>query len=280
MKNGDPATSPHEVSIETARSIIMKNLFFLLFFSCTIAFTPAQAQKTYQDGEWLKFRIHYGIFNASFATLEVHDTQLNGTAHYHVKGEGKSTGLLHAFFKVNDVYESYIDKKTGLPSKFIRDINEGGYTKDKVIYFDQPQRRAKVEDRKHGKEEAFDIQPNVQDMISVFYHVRDQIDQKLKKEGDEMVVNMFFDETNYKFKTVFLGEKTIRTKFGKIKTLKLRPYVQSGRVFKEQESLTVYVSADKNKVPVQIKAKLSVGSLKADLYEYKNLKYPFEIIVD
>lgn len=117
-------------------------------------------------------------------------------------------------------------------------------------------------------------------MISVFYHVRDQIDQKLKKEGDEMVVNMFFDETNYKFKTVFLGEKTIRTKFGKIKTLKLRPYVQSGRVFKEQESLTVYVSADKNKVPVQIKAKLSVGSLKADLYEYKNLKYPFEIIVD
>lgn len=147
MKNGEPATSPHEVSIETARSIIMKNLFFLLFFSCTIAFTPAQAQKTYQDGEWLKFRIHYGIFNASFATLEVHDTQLNGTAHYHVKGEGKSTGLLHAFFKVNDVYESYIDKKPDFPQNLYETSTKAGIPKTKLSTLINPSagQRSKIE---------------------------------------------------------------------------------------------------------------------------------------
>lgn len=258
----------------------MKNHLILLILLFSISFKPVMAQETYQNGEWLKFRIHYGIFNASFATLEVDETQLNGQTHYHVKGNGKSTGLLHAFFKVDDTYESYINKSTQLPSKFIRDINEGGYVKDKVILFDQDQHRAEVEDRKHRTTEEYDTEPSVQDMISAFYFIRDQIDDKLKEKGDELIINMFFDEKNHRFKTVFLGEKTIRTKFGKIKTLELRPYVQSGRVFKEKESLTVYVSADKNKVPVQIKAKLSVGSLKADLHEYKNLKHPFEIIVE
>lgn len=237
---------------------------------------PVKAQQTFKDGEWLKFRIHYGVFNASFATLQVNDTILNGAPHYHVRGHGKSTGLLHAFFKVNDTYESYINKKTSLPSKFIRDINEGGYTKDKTIYFDQPKRKALVEDRKHNAKKEYDINAEVQDMISVFYFLRDRIDDNFKKKGDELLIDMFFDEKNYKFKTVLLGEEVIRTRFGKVKAMKFRPYVESGRVFKEESGLTVYVSADRNKVPLQIKAKLSVGSLKADLHEYKNLKYPFE----
>ena len=42
-----------------------------------------------------------------------------------------------------------------------------------------------------------------------------------------------------------------------------RPLVQSGRVFKEEESLTVWVSDDENKVPLRIKAELAVGSLKS-----------------
>ena len=62
--------------------------------------------------------------------------------------------------------------------------------------------------------------------------------------------------------------------------LKFRPYVQSGRVFKEQESLTVWVSDDDNKIPIRIKADLAVGSLKADLDAYKGLKHPFIIRVD
>ncbi len=75
-----------------------------------------------------------------------------------------------------------------------------------------------------------------------------------------------------------IGREEIRTKFGKIKALKLRPIVQSGRVFKEQESLTVWVTDDKNKIPVRIKADLAVGSLKADLIEYKGLTHPFALV--
>ena len=40
--------------------------------------------------------------------------------------------------------------------------------------------------------------------------------------------------------------------------MKFRPIVQSGRVFEEQESVTLWVSDDKNRIPVRIKADILV----------------------
>jgi hypothetical protein len=51
----------------------------------------------------------------------------------------------------------------------------------------------------------------------------------------------------------------------------------AGRVFKEEESVTLWVSADKNKIPLKIKADLRVGSIVADLEAFKGLSHPFKI---
>jgi len=91
---------------------------------------------------------------------------------------------------------------------------------------------------------------------------------------------MFFDKENHDFKLKFLGKEVLNTKFGKIATLKFRPYVMAGRVFKEQESLTFWISDDKNKIPVKIEADLAVGSLEADLDEFKGLKHQLKVIMN
>ena len=49
---------------------------------------------------------------------------------------------------------------------------------------------------------------------------------------------------------------------GKFLVSKIVPYVMSGRIFKSQEGVTMYVTNDANLVPVEIKADLLVGSLK------------------
>lgn len=238
------------------------------------------SQKAFEAGEWFKFRIHYGPFNASFATLEVNETQLNGRNVYHVIGKGKSTGLLHLFFKVDDNYETFIDKRTNLPHKFIRKIDEGGYTKDIEIDFDQDQNKAYVFDKKHNSKSTYTTAGKVQDMLSAFYFVRNDLNINRLEPGDEFNVNMFFDKENHDFKLKFLGREVINTKFGKIATLKFKPYVLAGRVFEEKESLTIWVSDDKNKMPVKITANLAVGSLDADLEEFKGLKHPFKVIMN
>ena len=121
------------------------------------------------------------------------------------------------------------------------------------------------------------VDEQVQDMVSAYYFLRSNYNKDLIKVGDVVSLNMFFDEENYKFKLKFLGKETINTTFGKIKTLKFRPYVMAGRVFKEEESLTLWVSDDDNKIPLRIKADLAVGSLRADLEAFKGLKHSFKV---
>ncbi len=91
---------------------------------------------------------------------------------------------------------------------------------------------------------------------------------------------MFMDAQIYPFKLRFLGTEIIKTTFGKIKTLKFRPLVQAGRVFKENESVTIWITADDNKIPIKLKAFLAVGSLRAELDAYKGLANSFKIIYD
>lgn len=260
----------------------MKTFFTIIFFlvaAINTSSNTAQNDNVFKDGEWFKFRIHYGIFNASYATLTVKEERHYGQDVFHVVGKGKSTGLLDLFFKVDDNYETYFGKKDGKPYKFIRKINEGGHTKNIEILFDHEKKEALVKDKKRNKESVHKIETKVQDMLSSYYYLRNQIDPSTLKKDDEIKMNMFFDKENYQFKLKFLGKETIKTKFGYVPCLKFRPYVQAGRVFKEEESLTVWVSNDKNKMPMRIKADILVGSIKADLDAYKGLKYPFKIEV-
>ncbi|WP_274474178.1 DUF3108 domain-containing protein [Mangrovimonas aestuarii] len=255
------------------------SLFILLLISFQLV--SAQDPSAFDTGEWFKFRMSYsGFLKAGNATLHVNDTFINERPVYHVVGKGWTTGAIKWFFKVEDRYESYFDKQQLIPYRFIRDIDEGGHTKDIEIEFDHQKNKAYVNNKKHNKQSVIDTEPNVQDMVSTFYYLRNSLDTEGLKLGDEVMVNMFFDEENYGFKLRFLGEETISTDFGDIHTLKFRPYVMAGRVFKEEESLTLWVSNDKNKVPLRIKADLAVGSLRADLEAFKGLKHPFKIIVE
>ena len=262
----------------------MKKLLLLTIIGLftTLSFAPATMGEsdTFQEGEWFRFRIHYGWFNASYATLEIKESKIDGKDYHHVVGIGKSTGALHWFFKVDDRYESHFDKKTIQPRRFIRKIDEGGHTKDIQIDFDHATGIATVNNKKHKKIETVEFTPNAQDMVSSFYYLRDKIDHRTIKKGDTYTFPMFFDKENFDFRLKMLGKETIKTKFGKIECLKFRPYVMAGRVFKEEESLTLWVSADENKIPLKIKASLAVGSLEADLDAFKGLKHSFKIVVD
>ena len=252
----------------------MKKTIILIFFISNLCF--GQDQLPYKNGEWLSFKLSYsGWIKAGKATLKLKEDKLKEL--YHVKAIGKTTGPIKWFFKVEDYYQSYFSNKTGLPKKFIRKINEGGHTKNLTIDFDQINNKAIVNNIKKKLVKEFNTKSNVHDMLSVFYYIRNNYSLEQIKKAKDLSVDMFFDSENYEFKMKFLGIETINTKFGKIKCIKLRPFVQSGRVFKEKESLTLWISADKNKIPVRIKADLVVGSIRVDLDAFSGLNHPFEI---
>lgn len=264
---------------------IMKHLFTIILFFVGFQSSTIEKESAFQEGEWFKFEMSYsGFLKAGNATLNVKDTKLNGKPVYHVVGKGWTTGAIKWFFKVQDRYESYFDKETGVPYKFIRQIDEGGHTKDIEINFDHKNRKAEVQNKKHKTVKTVTTEQDVQDMVSAFYYLRNNYDTDKISEGDVVELNMFFDEENYVFKLKYLGKETIKVDVNgskvKLKTHMFRPYVMAGRVFKEEESLTLWVSADQNKIPLKIKADLAVGSLRADLIAFKGLKHSFQIVFD
>lgn len=263
----------------------MKHVFTLIVLLIGFQASNAEKESAFQDGEWFKFEMSYsGFLKAGNATLSLKETKLDGKEVFHVVGKGWTTGAIKWFFKVKDRYESYFDKESGVPYKFIRKIDEGGHTKDIEIKFDHEKKTAEVVNKKHKKTKTITTEKDVQDMVSMYYHLRNSIDIASLKQGDEIETAMFFDEDNYGFKLKYLGKETIEVDINgsevKVKTVKFRPYVMAGRVFKEEESLTLWVSADKNKIPLKIKADLAVGSLRADLIEFKGLKHYFPIEFD
>ena len=254
--------------------------YFLIPFFLLFNFSNAQKDMAFKNGEWFKYKLSYsGWFKAGEATVNLNE-DVNNNQLLHAKMIGKSTGAVNLFFKVYDRYESYFYKKNIKPYRFIRNINEGGYTKNIEILFDQTTKVAKVNNLKKKLSNNFSFNENSQDMVSVFYYLRNFFRIDDLDKNNEITIDMFFDSENYSLKIKYLSTEIINTNFGKILCHKIQPYVQSGRVFKKDESLTMWISADKNRIPMRIKADLIVGSIRIDLDSFSNLNHPFEIKFD
>jgi hypothetical protein len=71
-----------------------------------------------------------------------------------------------------------------------------------------------------------------------------------------------------------LGREVIETEAGKFAALKIRPQVVEGRVFKDSEAITMWVTDDENHIPLRAQSEIWVGSLKADLIKMSDIRNP------
>ena len=244
-----------------------------LFILLLITFGNAQKLQNIQSGETLRYRIHYGLLNAGTASLTTLKTTYKGQPHFYVKGIGKTTGAVRAFFKVEDKYESFINYNTGLPSFYVRNVKEGTYTQHFETVFNHSNQTLLLTDKEKNTTQSLKSVAGIQDMLSAFYYLRSLNDSELKV-GSVKKVNVWIDDEMFPFQLKVVGTENVKTKFGWINTLKIVPQVISGRVFKDKEGVTLWVSNDKNHIPIAIKAELAVGSLKADIDSYASVKYP------
>ncbi len=229
---------------------------------------------SFKVGEYLKYRIHYGIIDAGIAELTVKSkTTKVGRPVYHLVGKGRSVGMAEWFFKTRDTYETYMDTEALVPWEFVRDVDEGGYKIKRHLLFDHYNNNAR--DLEENPVKTYSIPQNAQDLLSTFYYSRCLPTDGLVK-GQTIPVDVFLDHEPFSFQYKYLGIETVKTEFGKVRCKKFMPVVQSGRVFKDKEGITLWVTDDKNKIPVRLEAELAVGSIKMDLMAYKNIMYPID----
>jgi hypothetical protein len=221
----------------------------------------------FKPGEKLTYRLSYGPLDAGEAVLTVHQTskKVRGRDMWKVRGVGRTISAFEWFYKVNDIYESYMDRQAMIPWMFVRRVNEGGYIINQDYTFYQ---HKKVVD--NGKGKKFGVPAKVQDMLSAFYYAR-TLNYSKAKVGDVFGVNIFLDDELYPAKIRYKGKEIIKTRKGKIRCHKFAPVVQEGRIFDSEDDLTVWITDDENKIPIVAKAKIKVGSLKMHLVKFENL---------
>jgi hypothetical protein len=255
--------------------MIRLHLFLCLFASF---FTGRDEPKlrtishgAFKRGELLKYRMHYGWIDAGWVSIEVKDEtpEIGGRKTFHFVGLGESNGAFDIFFKIRDRYESYVDEEAMVPWIFVRRVNEGGFIINQDYVFNNYKKKVDI-----GNNDTFDIPEYCQDMTSAFYFAR-CLNFDKAKEGDIFTINAFVDKEVFPIKIRFIGRETIVSDIGKIKCIKFHPILQKGRIFKREDDLNVWISDDKNHIPIRAQAKILVGSVKMDLMSYKNLANAF-----
>ena len=241
---------------------------FISMTSSAIINYPTVTNRAFQVGEKLRYRISYGFVDAGEAILEVNSTTKKGQDRelLHVKGTGRTLGGFNSFFKVEDTYESYIDKKGIFPWYFVRRVNEGGYKISQDYTFLQDKNKVNV-----GEKKEFQTTLGIQDMISAFYYAR-TLNYKTMKKNDTFEFKCFMDNEIFLLKVKYVGDEEITIRKGKFKCHKFVPVIQTGRLFKNESDVNFWVTNDENRIPILVKAKIPVGSIKMHLVEWSGLK--------
>jgi hypothetical protein len=258
-------------------------IFFL--FVVLSAFTVQQADDVFcglknaafQPGESVTMKIFYnaaGVYiGAGEAIFTTSLERFNGRPTYHCVAEGRSYPFFDKFFKVRDRYESYIDTTTMLPVKFIRNVDEDGYKIYNNVTFNH---HAGTAVSTNG---VFKTTPCIQDVISTVYYARN-IDFGKYKVDDKIPFDMFIDDEVHHLYIRYLGKEVVKTRYGKFRAIKFKPLLIKGETFAEGgEKMTAWVSDDPNHLLLRVESPISVGSIKVDMYGYKNLRYPLTSLI-
>lgn len=233
----------------------------------------------FKPGEEIVYKIYYHLsplwLTAGEVSFKVEDTGSD----YRFKVVGFTYNSLEWFYKGVYTFESEVDKESLMPHQFVRTIQEKKFSKYNKFVFDQNKGRVTTWQGKTSKEteqKVKDIGPCMHDMISVLYYVRNlNFDQM--RVGESFPVDIFLEE-KYPLNIHVLGkneEKRIKG-LGKQMTHVFSPEVITGDVFHEDTQMSIWVSADQNKIPLMIESPVRVGKIRAVLQSYKGLRHQFK----
>ena len=199
-------------------------------------------------------------------TMETSEVKTSNSTLLHLKGKARTYTKWDGFFKINDLYESYVNINSLKPYLYKRDINEGGYYKFMQYNYNHKTNTVKSLKRKRRRDGTFweenkslNISSNTKDIIATLYHIRNlDIDKATIGSSDTFTVLM--DNEEFKITLTLLDKETIATNIGKKECYKLAIAMNNNNLLKGNNDNLLWLTADDNKIPVYAKFKVPVGN--------------------
>jgi hypothetical protein len=226
---------------------------------------------SFRAGERVTYKIYYtlaGIYiEAGQVNFSCSLEPFGDKAVYHLVAVGKTLPFYDNFYKVRDRYESFVDTASLQPYKFVRSVSEADHKQFENISFNKAGGTAITNDG------VYKVPDCIQDVLSAIYYARN-LNFNQMHPGDRIPFSVFLDNEVYPSYIRYLGKETVKTKYGRFHAIKFKPLLIRGTLFKAGEKMTVWVSDDANHIPLRVESEVTVGSVKADLMDFRNLRAP------
>lgn len=253
----------------------MKKYYLVLILLAIFAraFSQDEATKTkevaFKAGEQITYKLKYGFFSAAEAVIKVENSALKFDGHsaLHINANARTLGTFNLLFKTKNEYHSYIDPVTLLPYYYSENRQESKYRHTDKVTFD---REKNVITADKGQ---FPFKGNVFDFLSCYYFARN-IDVSNLKIGEKLDLRYFLEDGIHSLTITYLGKEQVKCGLGTFNCLKFNPTIIPGRIFRKNSMLYLWITDDKNRIPVKAHVELVVGSLVMDLSQASGLKYP------
>ncbi len=240
------------------KTLIIK--FFLIFALLIFVTFVSGAQPlldqpvnsiTLRPGEMLEYSVKVKGIPAGSQTMQIKDRKLiNGREVYHLESKSMVNSFFNLFYPFSDQVDSYVLKDTFYPIKFQRYLIDGKYNGRTTVDIDDNKRIAKI--IKDNKRSEIKIPNGVQDELSMLYLIR----MRDVVIGQDYEFSAIMGNKVYKVNIEVLRTEEIKTIFGKTQTIVLKSMPRNA---------LLWITNDKNRIPVKLEINTKIGKLVADL---------------
>jgi len=259
------------------KRIVAITVLLLMLFPATMM-SQENNNYPFRSGEKLTFVLNYTwggvITDVGSATCNL--TYADGK--YNVLLTGKTYKFYDVFFKVRERFEVKFHEKTFRPIRFYREAHEGKYHMKNTLVFNsdntissrtQKKDREPVDTLLRGSSKTMDL-------LTLFFNYR-TMEFSESTIGQKKPLEFVIDKEIYNLYFIYQGKETKKIPgMGTFKTMKFTAKVVAGNVFDGKEDMTIWVSDDKNKIPVMFESPIVVGKVQGRIAGISGNRYPLD----
>ena len=255
---------------------------YLLIILTLFSLNNSAQNTTIAPGEKLVYTASYNISglmtDIAQVKMETSEVKTSKSTLMRLKCTAATYKKMDNFFKIRDLYESYVNPKTLTPYLYKRDISEGGYYKFMQYKYNHKSKLVKSLKRKKNKEgktwdenKTVKIGTSTKDLVSTLYYIRN-LDIDKATVGDQQNFTVLFDNKETVITVKYIGKESLSTNIGKKECYKLSLSIKGSDILKGSNSNLLWLTADANKVPVYAKFKIPVGNGELKIVSATGLK--------
>ena len=264
----------------------MKNTISILFFLLIALNSFSQAKEIpFNSGEKISYSAHYhwGLFwmEAGEVVFNLDTIQRKGKVILKMQSLGKTLPKYDWLFKVRDTFSSEAVYPAMKPLNFKRANFEGENWVRNSYTFNQKQETLSLDMESNVSAHRIDTislpEEQIMDVQTAVYYAR-LWNLRQAEIGDQKILNLILGGDFFTIPMTYQGIKIVKHKNGKLYSCyKITTKVVEGLIFRANQEISIYLSRDKNQLPLVVKAPILIGRVEGYLQETSGVDFPESI---